>query len=619
MVIGVVASALLCAVPGNLFVPGAPIAVYNVTPTAAIDESSTTLGFADSDLSNTGMTEAEIDQQLGMMQSLGVKNVRILIPWADIEEKQGEYNWDYLDYIVDSATNLGMGILGVISQTPDWAGNPVLAGMPDPDVFGGFAQLVATHYAGQISTYEIWNEPNAKNFLDPVDPAAYTTLLQAAYPLMKQVDPNITVIGGVVGAGATEGTATMSPVDFVQGMYAAGAQGFFDALSFHPYQYGYDFSAGETETGSPFQQLQQILQIMATNGDSALKVWATEYGQPTTGQYTEQEQADFIQNFLETWSQMAGTGPMFIYTLQDTDSGSPNNQDNFGVYYSNGTAKAAVQVIIDYLNSLDPTDPGPTNPVIQAITAAVHWLGTAARTVVTGLATAAVGLVKAAAAVVRTVVQATGNLIRNGIKVAQSFVKGVANLVKNVVNGIKQAVRPAASATALSAQAAAPAAALRSATVANDAVVAADGKKESGTRHRDAADPLSAPATGDIPAAGDVPAAEHPDLPAATAPENVADQPTVPAATPEPTPAAGTVSPAADATAPEQASSTPVKTSGDTAVVKSPRRGHRAPAPVRAPSVVSPTVGDEATGHPPSAGAPESNESSSADKAAPAA
>lgn len=451
-----VVSALLCTMVGTRSESVAHLEASRVVLTAAIDQSSTTLGFADSDLTNTGMSQAEIAQQLDKMQSLGVQNVRILIPWVTIEERQGEYNWDYVDYIVEAANSRGMGILGVINQTPGWAGIPIMAGMPDPDVFGGFAEKVATRYAGKISAYEIWNEPNAINSLDPVDPAAYTRLLQAAYPLMKQVDPTITVVGGVVGAGATLGHITMNPDDFVQGMYDAGAKGYFDALSFHPYQYSVEFSAGAGVAGSPLEQLQQIMQIMAANGDADLKVWATEYGQPTTGQNTAQQQAEFIRDFLNTWSQMAGTGPMFIYTLQDTNSGSPNLQDNFGVYYSDGTAKQVVQVIVDYLNSVDPTDPtdpidptpaGPSHPLIQAIAAAVHWLGAATRTVITGLATAAVDVAKFTGAVIRAVVQVACNLIRSGAAAVESVVKGIATATKKAVTTVRQVVHPNTSRT----------------------------------------------------------------------------------------------------------------------------------------------------------------------------
>ena len=587
MAIGIVVSALLCAVMGNPFIGGAPAKTYDIVPTAAIDQSSSTLGFADSDLSNTGMTSTEITEQLSMMQSLGVKNVRILIPWADIEERQGEYSWDYVDSIVESATNLGMGILGVISQTPAWAGTPVLAGMPQPAVFGGFAQAVATHYAGLISTYEIWNEPNAQNFLDPVDPAAYTTLLQAAYPLMKQVDPDITVIGGVVGAGASEGNVTMNPDDFVQGMYDAGAKGYFDALSFHPYEYSLEFSAGAGVAGSPLEQLQQILQIMAANDDADLKVWATEYGQPTTGQYTTQQQADFIQDFLNSWPEIAGTGPMFIYTLQDTDSGSTNKQDNFGVYYSDGTAKPVVQIISDYLDSLDPTDPtdpGPTtpnHPLIQAISAAVHWLGAAARTVITGAVTVAVGVVKVVAAVVRAVVKAAGNAIRGGIKLVKSVVTGIADAAQNVVTGVKQAVHPGASANAATAVTATPVA------TSNSAATTA---RVSGQKRHTA---------GESPSATTLAT----DEPTTTAPE--------PPAKTEQEPKTDTDAPAAESVAPDRSSAAPEPASEATKVAPKPRRGHRPPK--------APTAGDVKAGRTPNTDTKESNERSDADKAAPAA
>ncbi|WP_162264264.1 cellulase family glycosylhydrolase [Mycobacterium sp. Root265] len=416
-------------------------------PTAAIVESSSTLGFADSDLYQ--LSTSEIDQQLDMMQALGVQNVRISIAWASVEAQQGQYNWTATDYVINSAHQRGMGILGVLNETPAWAGTPVLAGMPNPQVFGQFAQLVAQRYADEIFAYSIWNEPNAVNSLDPVDPAAYTTLLQAAYPLIKQVGVDngaeITVIGGVVGAGLTEGNVSMNPVDFIQGMYDADAKGFFDALAFHPYDYTLDFSDGANQAGSPLKQLQQILAIMAENGDQDLKVWATEYGEPTTPQYSEQQQFDFIQDFLATWPTIAGTGPMFLYTLVDTDSGSSNKQDNLGVYYSDLTAKQAVQAIIDYINAIPgPNEPtSPTNPLIAAIKAAVQWVGAATRTVLRTAANAVVNVADVIGNVVKSLARATASVISGGVRLAGAVVTGIVQAVANAVRGVAGVVKGA--------------------------------------------------------------------------------------------------------------------------------------------------------------------------------
>ena len=54
------------------------------------------------------------------------------------------------------------------------------------------------------------------------------------------------MIGGVVGSVTTYGNLTMNPIDFVDGIYAAGGEPYFDALSFHPHQYTTQFSQGVT-------------------------------------------------------------------------------------------------------------------------------------------------------------------------------------------------------------------------------------------------------------------------------------------------------------------------------------------------------------------------------------
>ncbi len=53
---------------------------YNLT--TSINESSTTVGIADSDL--YGMSQADIVATFDQMQSLGVNTVRVLVPWGDV-------------------------------------------------------------------------------------------------------------------------------------------------------------------------------------------------------------------------------------------------------------------------------------------------------------------------------------------------------------------------------------------------------------------------------------------------------------------------------------------------------------------------------------------------------
>jgi hypothetical protein len=53
---------------------------------------------------------------------------------------------------------------------------------------------------------------------------------------------------------------------------------------------------------------------MVSNGDSGKKIWATEYGEPTSA-VDEATQAAYIGYMLNEWRTPPYAGPVFIYTL----------------------------------------------------------------------------------------------------------------------------------------------------------------------------------------------------------------------------------------------------------------------------------------------------------------
>jgi endo-1,4-beta-mannosidase len=366
--IAVTASALMSAGAASLLMaPAAGPVVLPYATMAAINTSNTTVGFADSDI--IGMSTADINKTLDQMQAMGVQNVRILIPWNNVEPANNFFNWTQVDTLVNAANARNMGILGVLNSTPAWAvapGRPPVASPPASNAeYAQFVTAVAQRYAGKVSAYEVWNEPNAATFWNPApDPAAYTKLLQAAYPAIKSGDPNATVIGGVVGWVTDYPNLAISPAKYVQGMYDAGAQGYFDALSYHPYQYQVPFGQGKPYgPASPINQLDLMHQEMVANGDGTKQIWATEYGEPTSVA-SEASQASFISNFLTTWSSESYTGPSFIYTTRDRKTGSTSDQDTLGVLRTDWTRKPAANVIQQW------TATHPQSPSTVTLTAA---------------------------------------------------------------------------------------------------------------------------------------------------------------------------------------------------------------------------------------------------------
>ncbi|MHA3021130.1 cellulase family glycosylhydrolase [Mycobacterium sp. BMJ-28] len=352
------------------------VAAYQIENIAAIDESSTTVGIADSNIYFEGTIE-DIKKRLDLIQSLGVTDVRLMVPWIYIQTQDpngapvdwnADLDWAKLDSIVTEVDKRGMGILGVLQWSPDWATDGATGvGHPtDVQDFADFAAAVARRYGDKISAYEVWNEPNASFFWNPADPVEYTKMLKATYTSLKAVSQDITVVGAVVGAGLTWGDLTMSPVDFVKAMYDAGADGYFDAISFHPYNFTTKFSEGndvDWKELMPLFQVEQIRALMDQHidpGEEQLKIWISEYGLPTS-KVSASVQADFITDLINAWQTFSGAGPIFLYTTQD-DLSAIGDDRYFGLFDANGNPKDAAALkqlkrLIDCLDGCTATNP----------------------------------------------------------------------------------------------------------------------------------------------------------------------------------------------------------------------------------------------------------------------
>lgn len=326
-----------------------------VVLTGSVDEESTTLGIADSTLYT--LSQADVDATLDHLKDMGVNDIRIAVPWVYVQPQDNDnYDWAKMDYVVHAASERGMNIVGVISGTPTWAGFP-FNGHSDPADYARFAGAVAARYndtssIGAIDDFEIWNEPNGALFYNPVSASSYTKMLQAAYPAIKASNPNATVIAGVLGAVKTISGLSVAPQTFLSQMYQAGAEGYFDALSYHPYHYTLPFSLGTGVADSPLEQVKALRALMDANGDADLKIWATEYGLPTNYPITQTQQAAFIHDFVVAWQNIEGAGPMFIYTTRDSHTGGFDDEENFGLFKTNWTPKEAVATVEELLQQL---------------------------------------------------------------------------------------------------------------------------------------------------------------------------------------------------------------------------------------------------------------------------
>jgi polysaccharide biosynthesis protein PslG len=168
--------------------------------------------------------------------------------------------------------------------------------------FGQACSEVATKYHEKVRYYEVLNEPNGS--WNGWTAAGYVPYLQACHDAIKAVDTrNVVLLGGIAPA------ANISPVSWVQQLYAAGAKPYFDVMNLHLYS-----DPANPLTWSIWQQtfgpnvVPNVRSVMSDNGDSAKQVISTEgnqpVGQPQCGApsyntvCTESDQADIVSRTL---------------------------------------------------------------------------------------------------------------------------------------------------------------------------------------------------------------------------------------------------------------------------------------------------------------------------------
>ena len=242
------------------------------------------------------------------------------------------------DTLVAQANARNLFVLASIASSPPWAaaansGSTPWARPRSATEYADFCALVATRYKGRIDAYEIWNEPNGKLFFSPsVDAAFYTSMVKAAYPRIKAVDPSVTVLAGALAQTGTI-AGNMSSNDFLASMYTNGLAGSCDAVSFHPYEWTFNttFAQQMRSNGTAMRQAIDLHNRMKANGDGAKKLWASEFGVPTVSSVTQETQNALLVGCLQQWQEVSFGGPLFIHTMRDRATGSSNMEDVFGV------------------------------------------------------------------------------------------------------------------------------------------------------------------------------------------------------------------------------------------------------------------------------------------------
>ncbi|MDX2153739.1 MAG: beta-galactosidase [Bryobacteraceae bacterium] len=171
---------------------------------------------------------------------VGVKWARCQTGWARTETQKGEYDFAWLDSVVDSLLKIGIQPwfnlgYGNTLYTPGPA-HPSAVGwapMNSDEAKAAWSRYVAKlaeRYAGRVKHYEIWNEPNIAGFWQPEKPSpkGYVDLVKLTAPLLRKATPGCTLIGGAF--------AGLRDWDYFEGCMEEGLGNLVDVISYHPYR-----------------------------------------------------------------------------------------------------------------------------------------------------------------------------------------------------------------------------------------------------------------------------------------------------------------------------------------------------------------------------------------------
>ncbi len=297
-----------------------------------------------------------------LLAKAGIDHVRIDINWDIVENEQGKYDWTVADNYVAAAKKHHLRIFPIMITVPHWntrksaasetsEWNKIYYAPDDTAPWKKFIAAAAARYRGEITEYEIWNEPNhgiGGGFWRGT-PEKLCELVRLAYEAIKAADPAAAVIA--------PGMAMTDP-NYVRTMGRFGALNYLDAISYHPYRHNvtpespdntlaaWDLSAG---AGTPYFERDELLRAMREfQIDKPL--YSTEFGWAIRGSnmltVTPEQQAEYLVRYHAMM--IPSIKRLFWYEFRNR----VNGEENMAICHADKTplpAYVAFNVMVHFL------------------------------------------------------------------------------------------------------------------------------------------------------------------------------------------------------------------------------------------------------------------------------
>jgi hypothetical protein len=262
-------------------------------------------------------------QDLDLIRDAGFRFIRMDLSWARVERQKGIYDFEKAGYdlLTAGCTRRGIRILYIFDYSNNlYEQEQSVRTESGRKAFAAFAEAAARRYAGKGVFWEIWNEPNLKQFWSPqpgVDD--YCRLVEEVAPRIRQADPS-----GAVVAPATSGI----PFDWLEACFKRGLLVWIDVLSVHPYR-----SEPPENAIDDYAKLRKLIGQYAPEGKQ-VPIISGEWGYSNinwdqTRLSDEQQACYLVRMYLTNLHQRI---PVSIWYDWKNDGTDPNEREhNFGI------------------------------------------------------------------------------------------------------------------------------------------------------------------------------------------------------------------------------------------------------------------------------------------------
>jgi hypothetical protein len=134
-------------------------------------------------------------------RAAGARYLRCAFSWNGIEKERGSFDWTFWDMLVAEAQRSGIRLIPYVAYTPEWAAREESEFWKQPprdfDRYGDFLYAAAERYRGRILSWEIWNEPDNKDYWTGTA-EEFAALARVAAEQIREADPDaVLVLGGM--------------------------------------------------------------------------------------------------------------------------------------------------------------------------------------------------------------------------------------------------------------------------------------------------------------------------------------------------------------------------------------------------------------------------------------